>query len=350
MKKINIIPLLFCLIIFAENTGCKKETVQGSNSGNTGGPGGSGSGNTNKPPIARAGNDTTIMLPVNGVYLNGSGSHDPDNNIASYHWSKLSGPGSFSIASANSAITGVTNLVKGNYEFLLKVMDSLAEESVDTIRVIVETILLPPPPATGYNVYIRPHDTTLSLPVNTISLRAETWSWTNQPIQPAIREIVWRKVAGPDNYVFQQPNALITSVTNMASGMYAFECKVTDSSGFNRSGYTVVHVMDTIDTLIPGQEVIIPDLNWDAHLGEPWVNIDLSKYIPTGRSIKKLFIKRDCDTSFRQVPLPWTINSPNSNFFYSLGWQNNAFNLWVYHLNLEPWCVVNDTPDIKIVY
>ncbi len=45
----------------------------------------------NKPPIAIAGADETIILPNN----TGSGSTDPDNNISSYLWTKISTPSSF---------------------------------------------------------------------------------------------------------------------------------------------------------------------------------------------------------------------------------------------------------------
>jgi len=45
----------------------------------------------NQPPVASAGSNQTISLPQNTLNLNGSGS-DPDGSIASYLWSKVSGP------------------------------------------------------------------------------------------------------------------------------------------------------------------------------------------------------------------------------------------------------------------
>ncbi len=63
----------------------------------------------NRPPVANAGADQTIILPTNTVILDGSGSTDPDNNISSYAWTKISGS-SFNIANANAAQTQVTNL------------------------------------------------------------------------------------------------------------------------------------------------------------------------------------------------------------------------------------------------
>jgi hypothetical protein len=49
----------------------------------------------NQPPVANAGPDQTIKLPTDSVLLDGTKSIDPDNNIAAYNWSKISGPSSF---------------------------------------------------------------------------------------------------------------------------------------------------------------------------------------------------------------------------------------------------------------
>src|SRR6187397_2763186 len=116
MKKINVIPLLFCFIIFAENTGCKKEPVQQVNSGSTGDTGGSG-GTSNKSPIANAGTDITITLPLTRAALDGRNSSDPDNNITSYQWTKLSGPSSYSLPGPSAPWTAINLFTEGVYEF-----------------------------------------------------------------------------------------------------------------------------------------------------------------------------------------------------------------------------------------
>ena len=99
---------------------------------------------TNHPPIANAGHDTTITLPDNVVNLDGSGSTDPDNNISTYLWSKISGPSSFNIPNANAVQTQVTNLAQGVYQFELKVTDANGLPSKDTVRVTVLPILASP--------------------------------------------------------------------------------------------------------------------------------------------------------------------------------------------------------------
>jgi len=91
----------------------------------------------NRPPIANAGTDQTISLPTNTITLNGNGSTDPDNNITSYAWSKISGPASFNIGNASIVQTQVANLIEGVYQFELKVADAGGLFSKDTMQVTV---------------------------------------------------------------------------------------------------------------------------------------------------------------------------------------------------------------------
>lgn len=90
----------------------------------------------NHAPVAAAGNDTTIVLPANTIILNGSLSTDPDNNIKSYQWIKISGP-LCNIVNANAAQTQVNNLIAGAYVFELKVIDASDLFDKDTMQVNV---------------------------------------------------------------------------------------------------------------------------------------------------------------------------------------------------------------------
>jgi len=92
---------------------------------------------SNHRPIANAGVDQIISLPTNTVNLDGSGSTDPDNNIISYAWTKVSGPSSFNIANANATQTQGTNLVQGIYQLELKVTDAVGLFSKDTMQILV---------------------------------------------------------------------------------------------------------------------------------------------------------------------------------------------------------------------
>ena len=95
----------------------------------------------NRPPVANAGEDQTITLPVSDINLDGSVSFDPDNNITGYAWTKISGPSSFNIVNANAVQTQATNLVQGVYLFELKITDVGGLTSKDTLFVNVRETL-----------------------------------------------------------------------------------------------------------------------------------------------------------------------------------------------------------------
>ena len=95
----------------------------------------------NRPPIARAGVDQTILLPVDSVNLDGSGSTDPDNNISYYQWTKISGPAGGIIINSNVARVEAYQLTAGVYQFELKVTDAGGLFSRDTVSVTVTSPL-----------------------------------------------------------------------------------------------------------------------------------------------------------------------------------------------------------------
>ena len=92
---------------------------------------------SNRPPVANAGPDQTIILPATTVTINGNSSTDPDNNIASFAWTKISGPSTFAISNANIAQTQVANLIEGVYQFELKVTDAAGLFSKDSLTVTI---------------------------------------------------------------------------------------------------------------------------------------------------------------------------------------------------------------------
>lgn len=91
----------------------------------------------NHPPVANAGQDQTIALPRNSVNLDGSLSSDPDNNIISHKWKKISGPDSFHIANDTAVNTELSNLVEGVYQFELKVTDADGLSAIDNVQITV---------------------------------------------------------------------------------------------------------------------------------------------------------------------------------------------------------------------
>ncbi len=94
----------------------------------------------NIPPVAHAGMDVMIALPVNTITLIGSGT-DADGTISSYSWKEITGPATFTIASLNQAQTVVNDLVAGTYEFELTVTDNLGAQGKDSVSVQVDAAI-----------------------------------------------------------------------------------------------------------------------------------------------------------------------------------------------------------------
>ena len=154
----------YCLIVLLITTqftiSCKKEMGPGNQSGDPQARAHKTPKGKNRPPIANAGADATITLP-GLINLDGTKSTDPDNNIASYAWTKISGPSSFTIANANAVYTQVTNLVTGVYQFELKVTDTWGLFSKDIVQLTVNPESISPPPCTtncGKIVFVSARD------------------------------------------------------------------------------------------------------------------------------------------------------------------------------------------------
>ncbi|HEX5154083.1 MAG TPA: carbohydrate-binding protein [Parafilimonas sp.] len=91
---------------------------------------------TNKPPVANAGGDQAITLPLNTVSLSGSGI-DADGTIVSYFWAKISGPSQFNIDDNDIAKPVVSELVEGTYTFRLTVADNSGATATDDVTIVV---------------------------------------------------------------------------------------------------------------------------------------------------------------------------------------------------------------------
>lgn len=96
----------------------------------------------NNPPTANAGNPITVDWPIATTQLHGAGV-DTDGTIASYSWTKLSGP-TFNITNATVANPTLSNLQLGVYLFQLTVTDNDGGTGTATVTV---TVAVPTPHA-----------------------------------------------------------------------------------------------------------------------------------------------------------------------------------------------------------
>jgi len=98
----------------------------------------------NHSPIARAGFDLIVVLPTCGdnstgsAELDGTSSSDPDNNIVSYRWVYVSGPGAYYLRNSSSAKAIAQNLIPGEYVFELRIVDAGGLQSKDRILIRVK--------------------------------------------------------------------------------------------------------------------------------------------------------------------------------------------------------------------
>ena len=94
----------------------------------------------NQIPKANAGSDKSITLPASSTTLTGTGT-DADGTIASYAWTKISGPASGTIASPAAASSAINNLVQGIYQFEFLVTDNNGAIGKDTMQLTVNSQL-----------------------------------------------------------------------------------------------------------------------------------------------------------------------------------------------------------------
>ena len=173
---------------------------------------------SNLLPTANAGTDKTITLPANSVSLTGSGS-DVDGTIASYAWTKISGPATGTITSATSANTTVTGLVQGVYRFELKVTDNSGGIGRDTIQVSVNAANQAPVANAGA-------DKSVTLPTNSLTLTG-----TGTDPDGTISAYAWSKVSGPSSGTITNANTATPTINSLVQGTYSFALQVTDNSG-----------------------------------------------------------------------------------------------------------------------
>uniref|UniRef100_A0A7N8XFB1 KIAA0319-like n=1 Tax=Mastacembelus armatus TaxID=205130 RepID=A0A7N8XFB1_9TELE len=187
----------------------------------------------NKPPVADAGPEKELTLPIDRTTLDGSKSSD-DQKIAIYHWEQTSGPADVKIENADSAVATVTGLKVGRYEFTLTVTDERKLHGTDTVTVIVREEVDQPPEA---HVVSSPP---ISLPVRTAILDGSrsfddkgviSYLWTRDDSSPAAGDVL-----------NSSDHQAVLFLGNLVEGKYSFTLTVTDSKGQSNSNRGTVEV------------------------------------------------------------------------------------------------------------
>jgi hypothetical protein len=233
----------------------------------------------NKVPIAKAGNDISITLPLNEVTLDGSASEDIDGTLTNYSWLKIDGPAAYRIASPSYHITKVENLVEGVYLFRLTVKDREGALGFDTIKV---TVLKAPNEIPASRAGSRQE---IQLPVDHVELSGKD----SYDPDGTIVKYYWEYVTGPAGSQISNANAEDISVTGLKEGEYKFRLTVTDNEGGKASSVVFVTVLPEPANQVP---VSIAGADVEVTLPDPVIRLDGSaSYDPDGTIVNYSWVK-----------------------------------------------------------
>jgi gliding motility-associated-like protein len=204
---------------------------------------------TNIFPVASAGADRIIKLPLTSVSLIGSGT-DEDGQITGYLWTQVAGASAV-ISSPNTATTLVSGLAEGDYTFRLTVTDNLGATDLNEINVRVVTSIGNIPPVVDAGP-----DLKIFLPQNTLTINATASD------DGTITSFQWAKLGGPAATLVN-PSQQNLSLSDLVLGEYTFQLTVTDNN--SASVFDIVRVSVLPDTFNPptadagaDQEITLP--------------------------------------------------------------------------------------------
>ena len=171
----------------------------------------------NQSPTANAGSDLQISLPTDTATLTGTASTDPDGTIASYKWTKISGPVQSTLASPSKAKTLISNLTEGVYQFELTVTDNSGAIAKDTVEVTVFR-----QPKSFAKVFPNPATSVINIQIE----GATTTSHTALRIYDNKGNLVYQEdFVRPPTPMIKQVN-----VSNLPGGIYFAELQTETSS------------------------------------------------------------------------------------------------------------------------
>lgn len=166
----------------------------------------------NKPPVANAGNDSTITLPLDSVRITGEGS-DADGQIASYLWTKISGPEGSLMDAKNAPQVSISGLMHGMYIFRLTVTDDKGATATDDVTIVVNAekpaVVKAGTDTLVYKNQTRPDTVVLN---GLASIGGTKYLWT--------------KVSGPGQTTIEDATAPFTIAVGLDEGTHVFKLTI----------------------------------------------------------------------------------------------------------------------------
>lgn len=173
----------------------------------------------NQPPVANAGADKSLTLPVTSTILNGSGT-DGDGTVTVYTWTQVSGPNTATFASKTVAVPTISGLTAGVYTFSLTVTDNqLATSVADQVVITVNAATGNQPPVANAGI-----DKLITLPVSSTTLNGSGTDGDG-----TVTAYAWSQISGPNSATFSSTTVESPSTTGLIAGIYVFSLTVTDN-------------------------------------------------------------------------------------------------------------------------
>ncbi|WP_153796263.1 PKD domain-containing protein [Foetidibacter luteolus] len=176
----------------------------------------------NEAPVAVINTKENILLPLNSVTLDGSGSKDSDGAIKSYTWKYLSGPSIFKFSALTGAKVVLSKLIAGTYKVQLTVKDNKGATGVTTATIGVKEEMNETPVAV-----IVSSANNLTLPDNEVKLDATD----SKDKDGSVKRYSWKVASGPAKYKFTLTNGNRVTLRNLVAGTYKIQLTVTDNKG-----------------------------------------------------------------------------------------------------------------------
>ncbi|HTE08602.1 MAG TPA: T9SS type A sorting domain-containing protein [Flavitalea sp.] len=177
--------------------------------------------NINQLPIADAGADQITTIDRPKVLLRGFRSRDTDGWIASFAWTRVSGPTGAVIEDSKLANSYLSGLVEGVYVYRFTVSDNKGETSFDDVTITVTASTNKAPLANAGQ------DKTIKISYPTVLLTG----YESKDTDGYLVELSWSKISGPDGDVIASPNGVNTYVSGLKEGSYVYRLTVKDNTG-----------------------------------------------------------------------------------------------------------------------
>ena len=170
----------------------------------------------------------------NAGFTTSATASDATSGVASYSWSKISGPGTITFGSSTSLNTTVSASQDGTYVIQLTVTDNAGNPSSSTFTLVWDTVA--PTVTAGSNVSENSSFTTSS----TVS---------DPSPSSGVLTYQWSKQSGPGNITFGTATAQDTTVSADQDGTYVIQLTVVDVAG-NSASSTFTLTWDTVQPTV----------------------------------------------------------------------------------------------------